>query len=812
MKERGGSCVGHELRASLDSKLHFFLKGDEEKFKILGIFEGLKVPLPKQKELRLLLIEDVLADAELIQYELRKSGLNFACRCVESKKGFLEALESFQPELIISDFSMPEFTAIDALHLLKEQKDPVPFLLVTGSQSEEVAADCIKEGACDYILKNSLKRLSAAVTSALAKHKAEIEKEKAESALRRSEEYYRSLIENSTDLITILNPRGKILYQSPASQRVLGYEPEALIKKDFFDFVLPSEAPLIREHLLCKIDKGSTATLEYKFKHANGQWIFVETVSKNLLHRPEVKGLVLNTRDISERKMAEDQIREQAALLNKAHDLIWVQDLDGRITFWNKSSERVYGWSEQEICGRKAEELLFEKDQENFRLAMHKTLEQGEWLCELMQIDRQGKNLLVDCRFSLVREKDGRPKSILVIGTDITERKRIQSHLLRSQRLESIGTLAGGIAHDLNNVLTPILMSIKMLKDECPQKSTKDLLETLEASAHRGASIVNQVLSFARGVDGERSPMHLRHSLDEVVKIARDTFPPIIQIRQNFRRESWAVMGDPTQLHQVFMNLCVNARDAMPNGGRLTLEMENVFVDENYARMQPDATPGPYVVVTVEDTGFGIAPGVIHQIFEPFFTTKAAGKGTGLGLSTALGIIKGHGGFINVYSEPGKGTRFKVHLPAAKNAGNIEARPQSQQIALGNNEMILVVDDELAIREIIKLTLEANRYRVLTANDGPEAVALFAQRHQEIHLAIIDLMMPYMDGSAAMRALKKIDPRVRFIAISGMMEQERIAQLSEIGDVAFLAKPFTTEQLLTSLQKSLRTPVSLIAA
>src|SRR5438552_6805592 len=240
---------------------------------------------------------------------------------------------------------------------------------------------------------------------------------------------------------------------------------------------------------------------------------------------------------------------------------------------------------------------------------------------------------------------------MLVINTDITEKKALEAQLLRAQRMESIGTLAGGIAHDLNNVLTPILLAIKLLRDEATNHGARELLNTLESSAHRGASIVQQVLSFARGVEGERSVFQIKHPLSEIIGIVKDTFARSVQIATRIHKDLWPVFGDPTQLHQVFMNLCVNARDAMPQGGKLQIEAANVFIDENYARMQPEAKAGPYVVVTISDTGVGMPPAILSKIFEPFFTTKDVGKGTGLGLSTVLGIVRSHGGLVNVYSE-----------------------------------------------------------------------------------------------------------------------------------------------------------------
>jgi two-component system cell cycle sensor histidine kinase/response regulator CckA len=630
--------------------------------------------------LHILLVEDNPADAELIQYELRRSGVEHQAQCVATKSSFLAALRKAPPDAIISDYSMPQFNAIDALHALKAHRVEVAFILVTGTQSEEVAVECLKEGADDYILKSSLKRLPAALLASVQR--------------RRSE-----------------------------------------------------------------------------------------------AHRAE----------------SEARIREQAALLNKARDAILVIDLKGIITFWNDGAERLYGWSASDTIGQ-LNIATFSNAEADFEHALRETLERDEWQGDLRQTNRQGGAFFVESRWTLIREMENRPKSILIINSDITEKRKLEAQFLRAQRLESIGTLAGGIAHDLNNVLTPILVSLKMLR-ELKGATPEEVLDTLEASAHRGAGIVQQVLSFARGMEGEKSILNIKHPLNEVLKIAKDVFPRTVEIRTHVDTDLWPVNGDATQLHQVFMNLVVNARDAMAEGGRLRVEARNTDLDENYARMQPEAKAGPYVLVTFNDSGSGIPPAVLPKIFEPFFTTKDVGKGTGLGLSTALGIVRSHGGFVSVYSELGKGSSFKIYLPAADSQFRRPEAPKATRLPQGHGERVMVADDEAAIREIIKVTLESNGYRVVTANDGTEAVRLFATQKQKVQLVMVDLMMPFMDGLATIRALRNMDPSTKFIAISGLMDQARIGQLHDIGGVQFLAKPFTTEQLLNLLSDVLKDTV-----
>jgi PAS domain S-box-containing protein len=395
------------------------------------------------------------------------------------------------------------------------------------------------------------------------------------------------------------------------------------------------------------------------------------------------------------------------------------------------------------------------------------------------------------------------PEEGVCFVLDLTERKKLEQQFLRAQRMEGIGTLAGGIAHDLNNVLSPIMMSLEVLRMRFPGAENREMLDILSASAERGADMVRQVLSFARGVEGRRMEVQIKHVIQDIAKIARETFLKNIQVRTNVPKDLWTVMGDPTQLHQVLLNLCVNARDAMPNGGKLTISAENVTLDAHYAGLNIEARPGPYVFVEVEDNGCGIPPGIMEKIFDPFFTTKEVGKGTGLGLSTSLAIVKSHGGFIRVYSEMGKGTKFHINLPARTAESAAEAVERTAALPLGNGELILVVDDEESVRTITRQTLEAFGYRVVLASEGTEAVAIYAKRRAEIAAVLTDMTMPVMDGLATIQVLRKINPAVRIIAASGLTAN---SQLARFGVKHFLPKPYTAETLLKALKEVLSAP------
>jgi two-component system, cell cycle sensor histidine kinase and response regulator CckA len=511
--------------------------------------------------------------------------------------------------------------------------------------------------------------------------------------------------------------------------------------------------------------------------------------------------------ELIERQRAEQTIREQAALLDEASDAIYTRDFENHILFWNQAAERLYGWSQAEIQEQNA--VKWSGNLQEFEAALKGVLEQGAWQGEIQKLTKTGKILTVMSRMTLVRDKAGLPKSILTVDTDITEKKQLEAQFLRAQRLESIGTLASGVAHDLNNILTPILTTAQLLLLKFPQadEQSQQLLKISEANARRGAALIKQLLSFARGAEGKRTSVQVSHLLEEIKQITDRTFPKSLSVHIDLPDSSLnLVHADLTQLQQVLMNLCVNARDAMPDGGVLTIAASNVLIDEAYARTQLDASSGSYVRITVSDTGTGIPPEIIDRIFDPFFTTKEVGKGTGLGLSTVLGIIKSHAGFVEVESRVGQGTCFKIYLPTTH--AQVTSSIAEPTLLPGHGELILVVDDEMPIQEITKAILEVQNYRVLIASDGFEAIALYAKHKQEIAAVLMDWMMPGMDGLTTTRTLRKMNAEVKVIATSGLSLRNTLEDVASVGVDLFLAKPYTAEELLKNLRKVLDVPGS----
>ena len=504
--------------------------------------------------------------------------------------------------------------------------------------------------------------------------------------------------------------------------------------------------------------------------------------------------------DLTSMLHAERKLREQANLLNLAHDAIMVRDMQGRVEFWNHGAEALYGWTAAEAQGRLTGEFLERDDPEALTAAQRTLIETGVWSGECRHETKQGLPVIVRSRWSLVRDEEGKPKSMLVINTDMTEQKKIEQQFLRAQRLESVGTLASGVAHDLNNVLLPIMMAAPVLRGEDDVAERERFLDIVESSARRGADIIKQVLTFARGADGDRILLQPIYLLDEVCKIARQTFPKSITLHKSYEENRRPIEADPTQLHQVLLNLAINARDAMPNGGVLRLQVKNVEVDERLAERFPGASAGPHVMFRVSDTGDGIPTEMIDKIFDPFFTTKNVGVGTGLGLSTTAGIVRSHEGFIQVASEPGN-TTFKIYMPA-RNADDLtQPLPNDGLIPRGRGQTILVVDDEPCIREVAEVILTNHGYHVFTAEDGPTALAIYAQQIGHVDVVVTDIAMPIMSGLVFVRSLRRIDPEAKVIVSTGRAELGELAEVAELNVEGFLAKPYTTRSLLLKLSQ-----------
>jgi PAS domain S-box-containing protein len=502
----------------------------------------------------------------------------------------------------------------------------------------------------------------------------------------------------------------------------------------------------------------------------------------------------------AQRRADELKIREQAALIDKAQDAILVENVHGGIVYANPSAERLYGWSLAELQQNGAAHHIFATCEKLAGEARQATLITGEWRGEMEHTARDGRRLIVASRCTLIKNENGEPRSLLFINTDVTEKKRLELEFFRAQRIEGLGALAGGMAHDLNNALSPILMGLQLLQKQPVNDETRRMLSVMEDNTHRGADMVRQVLLFSRGRESEKLPLSLGNLVHEMERIARQTFPKSINVAALVPADLWPVLGNATQLHQVLLNLCVNARDAMPEGGELTLAADNVELGVGEADEIPNGRPGRYVMLLVADTGSGIAPEILPRIFEPFFTTKPAGVGTGLGLSTTARIVSQHAGFLNVKSEPGFGTTFEIYLPCTT------LPPKSETTSLppthlprGDSELILVADDEESVREMVSLGLTSQGYRVITAANGAEASILFEQYVGEVRLVLLDTDMPVLNGQATIPLIRARNATVPIVLMSG-----DVTEIRDVDNAAKLMKPFKLEDLLQSVATHLR--------
>ncbi len=639
--------------------------------------------------------------------------------------------------------------------------------------------------------------------------------EKQALALRASELRSRQVFNAANDAMFLVSLDGqgrpdRVVDANEAASELLGYPREELLGRPVHELeAAEAEEPTIAA-LSDRLSGEKRLVFERTLLAKGGLRIPVELSVRSFTAEAGEMAIAA-ARDITERKRAEDAQRRNAQQLRDILDglfaFVGLLSLDGILLEVNRAALEAGGVKREEVIGTYFPQAYWWSNSPEAQMQLKDALARavrGEFIRYDVAIRvAGGREMIVDFALSPLRDEGGKIIQLVATAVDITERIKLEKQFLRAQRMEAIGTLASGVAHDLNNILAPMLMGASLLKNKLTSEREQAILSIIENGAQRGAGIIRQLLTFSRGTEAARNSVQLRHLINDMVQLAQETFPRNVELERTVAADLWTVKADPTQLHQVLMNLCVNARDAMPDGGKLTLSAENVRLSEAQAKLNPQAKPGPYVVLTVGDTGEGIPKAIIERIFDPFFTTKPEGKGTGLGLSTVLAIAKNHGGFVTVYSEPGKGSVFKVYLPAAE-APETTVAADTTDMPRGNGELLLLVDDEPGLREATRLVLEENGYRVLTATNGEEGVREFLERRNEVRAIVTDMMMPVMDGVDMIRTIRLVNDRLPIVGMSGLDEIKRRDELAAMGVREVLVKPCKPMLLLQALRTEMR--------
>ncbi len=680
--------------------------------------------------------------------------------------------------------------------------------LATGESTvldRRLELSAIRRDGTEFPIELSATKLSAAPPRFAAFIRDITARTQAEAALRESEQRYRMFFEHNPQPMWVYDLETlAFLDVNDAAVSGYGYSREEFLGLKITDIRPPEDVPTLMANLADghpQLERSDG----WRHRRRDGRIIRVEISSHALSFQGRTCRMVQAT-DVTSRLAAEDALRASEerfrSFMTHSPAAGWIVDEEGTLEYLSPGYYRLFGGARDQAglrVGEVADPALAEIYLENNRTVFREqrvveAVEPG-----IRSDGSRGEFLVV--KFPI--QVPGNRRLVGGIALDITERKKLEHEFLRAQRMESIGTLAGGIAHDLNNVLSPIVLSIDLLQMRIADEEGRELLQVLSASAQRAADLIKQVLSFARGVEGRRVALRMNDLVRDIEKIVNDTFLKHIRVQTRVSPDLWAVLGDPTQMHQLLLNLCVNARDAMPDGGTLLLKAENFVLGPTTVGGDDGPKAGPYVLVQVEDSGCGIAPEIREKIFDPFFTTKEVGKGTGLGLSTSAAIVKSHGGFVRVYSEVGRGSQFQIFLPAVPQIPRREGPEIMPALPPGRGELILLVDDEASVRLLTQRTLEAAGYRVVTAGDGLEALRVYHRRGAEISAVLTDMMMPGMDGPATIQGLRKLAPDLPIIAASGLLANGQVAQAANLGVQHFLAKPYAPEALLNILHSLL---------
>lgn len=744
--------------------------------------------------LRVLIVEDHADDAELLVRELNTGGYQVTAERVDTPETLRSALDKSDWDVVIADYAMNGFTGLDALKIMQAKNLDIPFMLVSGTVGEDLAVEAIKAGASDYLMKDRLARLPSAIAREI--RQAEVKKER-----RKAEKTLRAIFGSVLDGILVADVETQqFVVASDGICRMLGYNREEIGNLGIQDIHPPKDFPYVLEQFQRQAEGEIRLAGDTPVMRRDGSVFYadINTTSVEIDGRTCLVGVF---RDITERKRAEAVLHESEerfkTLFEYAPDAYYLHDFEGRFIDGNRAAEEMIGYKKEEVIGKSFLELGLLSPgglQRAAEFLRENTQGAPTGPAELKLIRKDGKQIFIEIRTFPMAIKG--QNVVLGIARDVSERKNLEMQLQQSQKLESIGRLAGGIAHDFNNLLTTIIGNATLiLADAVKEDSSKERAEEISAAAERAASLTRQLLAFSRKQVIQPEVLNLNTTVKDIKKILQRMIGEDIVMKTFLSPELGKIEADIGQVEQVIMNIAINARDAMPGGGKLTIRTENIDLDDDYADDHIAVTPGPYVLLSMSDTGMGITKEIQDKIFEPFFTTKEKGKGTGLGLSVVYGIVKQSNGNIWVYSEPGKGTTFKIYLPLVGKKPSKTLKKAIKGDVPKGSETILVVEDDRAVRNLAEKILKGHGYKVLTAANGEEAVELSSNYEDFIHLVLTDVVMPGMNSRDMMERLKSARPEIRKLYMSGYSDDTIVHHgIMDIGN-AFIEKPFTSASM-----------------
>jgi PAS domain S-box-containing protein len=763
-----------------------------------------------KQEYRILLVEDSPSDAALIRGETRKVMNPCRCLTVETREAFTRAVDEFNPDAILSEFTLPDFDGLSAMRIALEKSPLVPILIVTGSTDEGAAVKCLKAGAADFILKERIHRLGPALLDALRRKYNRIRSARIRTAHTENEERFRTLTENVEDVIYryALLPRRGFTYVSPAVTNIIGYSPaDHYADPDLWlKIIHPADAKRYHRYLAEWFQNAAPISLRWINKDGSVVW----TEQRNIPVRDDIGRLVAfegiardrTARNKTEQSLLDSEERYRSLFENDpAGDFI--AGADGEIISCNRAFSAMLGLRKD---GEAGSLNLFQfcqnvEQHEGFLRAVGERRRVERYDLDLTRLD--GKTVYAAASAHGVFDPAGGLSRIVGFLVDETERRQLEQQLVQAQKLESLGTLAGGIAHDFNNILGIILGYLTLLEETPSMREESPMLKVIQKAAQRGVDLVKQLLTFSRKNEPHFGPVLLHEAANEVIKLLKKTFPKTILLENYTNASLPPVTADATQLHLAFLNLCLNARDAMQGGGILSIAGGKINRHSLAAR-HPGADARKYAFIRITDTGLGMSETIKKRIFEPFFTTKGKEAGTGLGLSLVHEIITRHRGFIDVESVPGGGTNFTVYLPA-RDENRLRGSPAEPvpESVVGGNETILVVEDEETLRDYLAIVLQSRGYNVLTAADGEEGVVLFQKHQSEIKVVLSDFGLPKLDGGGLFRRIQSCALETRMILMSGSDGPGIKSLLQQAGIKFFLQKPFSSDVLLKTIRKAI---------